>query len=362
MAFRPPARIIAAFALFALLTSRAYAQQGQVHDFLTYKGPDREQRLVEGATKEGQVVLYSAMIVNQALRPVTAAFQKKYPSIKMTYWRGDSEEIGTKVAAEIRAKRLVADIVEGTGVGEIVVQSGIAQPAWSPHLADIPEARRDPRGVWAPTRMSYFAAAYNTKLVPTGTQPKTYEELLDPKWAGKIAWPLTSASAAPLFVTNLRIAWGEEKAYVYLKQLSGQKIVNFGSGNARTLVDRVIAGEYPIALAIFAHHPLISAGKGAPVATQLMAPVSSAAGTIAIPKGARHPHAALLLMDFILSQEGQTILASAQYLPVRPDVEPLPQIAPIVPSRAGVTENFVNSEKLNALTERSSKIIEELFR
>ena len=90
---------------------------------------------------------------------------------------------------------MVADIVEGTGVGEIVVQSGIAQPAWSPHLAGIPAERRDPRGVWAPTRMSYFAAAYNTKLVPTGTQPKTYDELLDPKWQGKIAWPLTSASA-----------------------------------------------------------------------------------------------------------------------------------------------------------------------
>ena len=127
-------------------------------------------------------------------------------------------------------------------------------------------------------------------------------------------------------------------------------------------MDRVIAGEYAIALQIFAHHPLISAGKGAPVTSQLLPPVASAPGTLVIPKGSRHPHAALLLVDFLLSKEGQEILAAAQYLPVRPDVQPLAQIAPIVPSRAGVEENFINPEKLNAYTEGSAKIIEDLFR
>jgi iron(III) transport system substrate-binding protein len=127
------------------------------------------------------------------------------------------------------------------------------------------------------------------------------------------------------------------------------------------LVDRVIAGEYAIALQIFAHHPLISAAKGAPVTSQLLPPVASSAGTFVIPKGSRHPHAAALLMDFLLSKEGQQILAAAEYLPVRPDVEPLPQIVPIVPSRAGVEENF-SPEKLSEYTESSAKIVEELFR
>ena len=355
-----PSTIAASLALTWTYATTASAQSGP--DVLTYKGPDREQRLIEGATREKEVVLYSAMIVNQALRPLTAAFQKKYPSIKMTYWRGDSEEIAAKVSAEMRASRLVADIVEGTGVGEILVQAGMAQPVWSPNLAAIPAERLDPRGLWMPTRMSYFGLAYNTRQVSAADAPKTYEALLDPKWRGKMAWPLTSASAAPLFVTNLRLAWGEDKALAYLKQLGQQKVVNFGSGNARTLVDRVVAGEYAIALQIFAHHPLISAGKGAPVAAQLLPPVASAAGTSTIPKGARHPNAAMLLMDFMLSNEGQTILAGAEYLPVRSDVEPLAQIAGIVPSKAGVSENFVSGEKLNTYTEGSAKIIEELFR
>jgi iron(III) transport system substrate-binding protein len=349
-----------AVAAACLLAPAARAQNADT--ILTYRGPDREQKLIEGAKKEGEVVFYSGMIVNQALRPVAAAFQKKYPFIKMTFWRGDSEPIATKVAAETRAHNPVGDVIEGTGLGELAVREGLAQPAWSPELNAIPERLRDPRSLWAPTRMSYFSIAYNTRLVAADKAPKTYEALLDPQWQGKMAWPAITAIGAPLFVTNLRIAWGEDKAMAYLQRLAKQNIVNFGAGTPRNLVDRVIAGEYPIALQIFAHHPLISAGKGAPVTSQLLPPVASAAATVLIPKETRHPNAALLLMDFLLSREGQEILASSEYLPVRQDVEPLKQIAPIVPSRAGVAENFVSPEKLQAYTESSASIVEKLFR
>jgi iron(III) transport system substrate-binding protein len=352
--------VAVAFAATYLLATAVSAQTADA--ILSYRGADREQKLIEGATKEGEVVFYSGMIVNQALRPVTEAFQKKYPFIRMTFWRADSEVIAAKVAAETRANNPVGDVIEGTGIGELAVREGIAQPAWSPQLAAIPERLRDPRGLWAPTRMSYFAIAYNTRLVPPGAQPKTYDDLLDPKWRGQMAWPALTSIGAPLFVTNLRLAWGEDKAMVYLKQLAKQNIINFGAGNPRTLVDRVIAGEYPIALQIFAHHPLISAGKGAPVTSQLLPPVASAAATVVIPKDVRHPNAALLLMDFLLSREGQQILAASEYLPVRDDVEPLKQIAPIVPSRAGVAENFISPENLLAYTESSAKIVETLFR
>ena len=357
---RPQAARAIAFGLFVVLSTPAWAENAD--SVLTYKGPDREQKLLSGAKQEGDVVFYSGMIVNQALRPVTVAFQKKYPFIKMTFWRGDSEDIATKVSAEMRANNPAADIIEGTGIGELAVSAGLAQPAWSPEIAAIPERLHDPRNLWAPTRMSYFSIAYNTKLVAPDSAPKSYDDLLDQKWKGKMAWPLLSAIGAPLFVTNLRVAWGEERALTYLRKLSKQGLINFGAGNPRTLVDRVIAGEYPIALQIFAHHPLISAGKGAPVTSQLLPPVASAAATVVVPKGVRHPYSAALLMDFLLSREGQEILAASEYLPVRSDVDPLPQIAPIVPSRAGVDENFISPEKLNGYTESSAKIVEELFR
>lgn len=352
----------AAFLLAGCLLATAATAQTPDANILTYAGPDRTDRLIEGAKKEGELTYYSAMIVNQALRPLTAAFQAKYPFIKISYWRADSEEIETKISAEIRANNPVGDVIEGTGIGELAVRAGLAQPIVSPELSVVPERFRDPNRLWVPTRMSYFAMAYNTRAIVAGTEPKTYDDLLDDKWRGKMAWPLLSAIGAPLFVTNLRLAWGDEKTMAYLRRLRAQNIVNFGAGNPRTLVDRVIAGEYPIALQIFAHHPLISAAKGAPVTTQLLAPVASSAGTLVIPKGSRHPYSAALLMDFLLSMEGQRILAAAEYLPVRPDVEPLAQIAPIVPSRAGIAENFISPEKLNAYTESSAKIVEDLFR
>ena len=352
----------AAFLLAGCLLATAATAQTPAANILTYAGPERTDRLIEGAKKEGELTYYSAMIVNQALRPLTAAFQAKYPFIKISYWRADSEKIETKISAEIRANNPVGDVIEGTGIGELAVRAGLAQPIVSPELSVVPERFRDPNRLWVPTRMSYFAMAYNTRIIAAGTQPKTYDDLLDETWRGKMAWPLLSAIGAPLFVTNLRLAWSDEKAMAYLRRLRAQNIVNFGAGNPRTLVDRVIAGEYPIALQIFAHHPLISAAKGAPVTTQLVAPVASSAGTLVIPKGSRHPYSAALLMDFLLSKEGQRILAAAEYLPVRPDVEPLAQIAAIVPSRAGIAENFISPEKLNTYTESSAKIVEDLFR
>ena len=91
---RPVRSIRTALAIAAACASfiavPALAQSGD--DILNYKGADRAQKLEEGAKKEGQVVFYSAMIVNQALRPLADGFMKKYPSVKLTYWRGDTEE------------------------------------------------------------------------------------------------------------------------------------------------------------------------------------------------------------------------------------------------------------------------------
>jgi iron(III) transport system substrate-binding protein len=116
----------------------AAAAQAPV-DILNYRGPDREQKLIEGARKEGQVVFYSAMIVNQALRPIADRFGKKYPFIKMTYWRADSEDIAQKASAEVRAGNVVGDVLEGTGVGEQAVQAGLLVPYTTPAIAAFPE-------------------------------------------------------------------------------------------------------------------------------------------------------------------------------------------------------------------------------
>ena len=191
--------------LFTSLLS-VTATQAQDLSILTTRSPDRERLLMEGAKQEGQVVIYSAAIVNQALRPMAEAFMKKYPFVKLTYWRADTEEIVAKLSAEVRAKNVVADLIEGTGVGELAVESGLTVPFTTPATDALPEIYRDPRGNWASSRISYFGMAYNTKLVPPDQVPKTYDDLLDPKWKGKIAWRINTSSGTPLFITTMRSA------------------------------------------------------------------------------------------------------------------------------------------------------------
>lgn len=348
--------------LFAVAFTGISASTAGAQDILMRRAPDRQQMILDGARREGQVVLYSAAIVNQALRPLAEAFMKTYPFVKMTFWRGDTEEIVTKLSAEARAGNVATDVVEGTGVGELAVNAGLTQPYYTPMAEAMPERYRDPRGHWTSTRISYFSIAYNTKLVSPDQVPRTYDDLLDPRWRGKLAWRIGTASGTPLFITTIRLARGEQRAAEYFRHLAAQKVINFGSGSARTLVDRVIAGEFPIALNIFAHHPLISKAKGAPVDSRLMNPVPSTAGTMVIPRGVRHPYAALLLADFILSKDAQQILANADYFPARPDIPPRDVLASVIPERAGVPELFLSPDRLNHYTESSEKIFEELFR
>ncbi|MBP1881979.1 ABC transporter substrate-binding protein [Sinorhizobium mexicanum] len=352
--------IVMAFPLLAGLGTPVFAQSQE--EILHYAGADREKVLAEGAAKEGELVVYSAMIADQALQPLTDAFMKKYPSVTVTFWRGDSEDIAQRVLAEERANNVVVDVVEGTSVSENLIKAEAVQTFTSPMLDQYPDSYRDPNHLWAATRVSYYCMAYNTDMVNAADVPKSYEDLLDPKWQGQIAWRIGSESGTPLFITNLRSAWGEEKAEEYLKKLSAQKIVNFGAGSARTLVDRVIAGEYAMALNVFCHHPLISAEDGAPVASQLMSPVASTTATLLIPKNIRHPYGAALFTDFLLSEDGQKILLGADYFPAHPKVLPSEMLQKIVPHEVGYEENLVRPEALVNNGKKSDELYQTYFR
>ena len=133
--------------------------------------------------------------------------------------------------------------------------------------------------------------------------PKSFEELLDPKWKGKIAWSSTVIGAM-LFITGVRNFMGEEKALAYLQKLAKQDIAPIASAN-RVVVDRVMAGEYALCLDSFLHHPIISARKGAPVAPLPLDPVLTVVSSVMLPKAPPHPYAAMLFIDYLLSKDGQ---------------------------------------------------------
>ena len=129
-----------------------------------------------------------------------------------------------------------------------------------------------------------------------------------------------------MFITFIRLVMGEEKGEAYLRDLSKQNVANL-TGSPREVVNKVMQGECAIAIDIFLHHPVISAQKGAPVAPQPLEPVMSNASVVTLAKGTTHPHAAMLLIDYLLSKEAQQVLEKADYLPAHPDVKPQSTLA-----------------------------------
>jgi iron(III) transport system substrate-binding protein len=320
-------------------------------------GPDRQAQLEAGARQEGRVSLYTALIVDQVVRPLAAGFEARYPYLKLDYWRGESRSIVQKVLAERRAGALAADVIEGTGLAESLVEADAVEPFASPELAAFDPAYRDPRGLWAPLRFDYYGASFNPKLAKA---PAGYDALLAPEWRGKMAWLADNESGAILLITALRLAWGEDRADLYFKRLAEQKLVSVAA-SARTLVNRVIEGEYPLALGVALHHAAISAAAGAPVAPAAMDPVPALLSIVMLGRQAKHPYAAMLLIDFLLSKEGQAILRDRQYLTARGDVPPLDSMKGVVPRFGGHAELFMRPEIFSREHAASQALLERSF-
>jgi ABC-type Fe3+ transport system substrate-binding protein len=162
-------------------------------------------------------------------------------------------------------------------------------------------------------------------------------------------------------ISSLLATWGAPKTEAYLAKLAKQNIAPLAVSN-RQVVDLMIQGEYSIGIGISAHHPVISATRGAPSATVLLDPIPALIDSIQVLKGAKHPHAAMLLVDYMLSVEAQQMLQAAEYFPSNPNVEPAPSLRMLVPRNAGVPEVLMTTEVLDSLTPRSAALYQKYFR
>lgn len=318
-----------------------------------------DQSIIDAAKQEGEVVWYTTLIVNQLVRPLAEAFEEKY-GIRVRYARANSTETALKIINEANAGNVQVDVFDGTSTVEPLKAQGIALK-WQPDAAaDLPAQFVDKDGYWVATNLYMLTPAYNTAMVPDGEQPQTFEDLLDPKWKGNLAWcGNASTSGGPGFVGLVLKTMGEEKGMAYLEELAKQDLVNI-SASARQVLDRVVAGEYPVALQIFNHHTIISGDKGAPIKWIPMGPVMGNMSTTAIAKDAPHPNAAKLLFDFQISEEGQKIFQEAGYLPMRPDIAAkTPELKPDAGNFEAV---FFTPEEVAQNLPRWTEIYNELFR
>ena len=290
-----------------------------VDDVMLYNKPDRQKVLLEGAKKEGKITWYTSLIIDQVVRPLKEAFEKKYPFIQIEPFRGNSERIVQKMFAEYQGKRYEVDVIDGTVTAPMVKKGGYQQRFYSPYLADYPAELKDPLGTWGVSNVYYFAVGYNSRMVKPNEVPKTYEDLLNPRWKGQMMWSTSRGSGAPMMIGDILQTMGQEAGKTYLQKLKAQNIAKTTASN-RQLLDLVIAGEYPLGLHIFHHHAYISKSAGAPVDWSPLEPVSATINTISPVSRSPHPHAAMLLLDFILSEEGQKVIQAVNYLPSHPKV------------------------------------------
>jgi ABC-type Fe3+ transport system substrate-binding protein len=313
--------------------------------------------LFEAAKKEGEVVWYTSLIVNQAVRPLVAAFEKKYPGIEVKYARGDSGPNAIKVIDEARAGKVVGDVFDGIATTPPLLKAGLVETFTPEDAGKYPPALRDPDGRWNALVVYFLTPGINTQLVGKD-EIKSAADLLNPKWKGKIAWSTDPWSGSAVYVGSVLQTMGEDKGMAFLHALAKQDIVNVQATN-RAILDQVILGQYPIALSIFNHHAEISAGKGAPVAWLKVAPISAPFHSIGLVKNAPHPNAGKLLIDFLLSPEGQQTFAAAGYLPAMPSVPA--KISGLEPAAGGFSANFISPATMSANIDRWIKIKKELF-
>jgi ABC-type Fe3+ transport system substrate-binding protein len=316
--------------------------------------------LIEAARKEGSLVWYSTLIINQIVRPMVAAFEAKYPGIKVDYSRAASSDVALKIVNEARARRVQSDIFDGSNTVFLLRDPRLVTSYTPKAVESWPAELKGKDGTWTALNIFYWTSAYNTNLVKPEDVPKTYEDLLDPKWKGKIAWTYDlTPGGPPGFVHNILSTMGQEKGMAYLRTFAEQQPVTI-PGAQRVVLDHVISGEYPLCVMILNYHAAISMRAGAPVQWLKMEPVLQTMGLVSITGNPPHPNAARLMVEFMLSEEGQKILADNDYIPAHPGVPA--RIAELKPDAGGFKVNLVTPEMVRDQAPEWVATYKELFR
>lgn len=303
------------------LAMSAQKKPTTVAELALYDGTDRQQILEEGARKEGKLLFYSTG-APAAIRPVVDAFQKKYPFIKVEFWRASSSPLVSRLFEEFKSNRLIVDAVEGSQgtiipIMEMQKPEGMLLPFYSPNLKYILEdaiTKASGEGAFSVAFWeSGHSLGYNTNLITKKEVPKTHKDLLDPKWKGK--GTIVGSDTGINWMENMLETYGEE----FVEQIANQ---NFAVQmmSAAAIIGLVISGEYAFSPTITDAHVKVNKLKGSPVEWVPLEPVNVNLGQIAMIKYAPHPHAALLFIDFRLSKEVTDIYEMTGYNPTRKDV------------------------------------------
>ena len=308
------------FALFPSFSHAAQAKSPSLAELALYQGADREKIFIDGAKKEGQVTLYTSN--TWVAGPVAQEFGKKYPFVKIAVWRSDSKALLKRLTEEVASNRNIADVTETSPeYMSLLLRGNMLQEHYSPELTayDDDAKMKGKRGVYAWTnREIYISLGFNTALISATDAPKTTRDLLDPKYKGKMS--IAGTTTGVQWVGAILEALGRE----FLEKLSSQEI-NVQNISGAALAELIASGEVPLSPTIFNSNIFTAKQKNAPVEWRPLDPVIAAVGTSAMIANAPHPHAALLLLDFLHSKEGQQAAMKGGLSSARADIGSLEQ-------------------------------------
>ena len=298
--------LLAAAALLGL-AAPAVAQTAAVQSLAAYDAPDRAQKLAATAKAEGGLNIYSSLTAED-LAALGAAFERKY-AIKPTYWRASNEDVLQRGVTEEHSGRHGADLFDTGAAGlEGLRRENLLHPVVSPVFADLMPQAVAP-GVWIGTRLQVISQAYNTNLLKPADLPRTYADLANPKWKGK----LTVESDDTDWFATLLTTMGEENGLRLFKDIVAKNGVTLRKGHS-LIANLVAAGEAPLAVTTYHYKIAQMKAAGAPVDAFNLDPTVARVDGIGLSASAPHPASALLYMDFLLG-DGQAILGAREFFP-----------------------------------------------
>jgi iron(III) transport system substrate-binding protein len=281
--------------------------------FYSIGGAATHDALIDAAKREGEVVYYASMNLSETNR-VIGEFEKRYPFIKVKLNRTGSEKLLTRVLTEARAKKTFADVIQTVEFSmHIFNRSGILA-RYAPQANSLYPKDFKEEGFWTTVYYNTYVTGYNTRLVPVRALPKTYDDLLDPNWKGKM---MIEGTKAEWFAGMLQI-FGQERWLKYMRELAKQK-PSPREGH-ELLAQLVVAGEGVIDINIPAASVERMKERGAPIDWTALGPAPAVMVGAGLAAQAPHPNAAKLFLEFVLSREGQKVMQTPGRLSARSDL------------------------------------------
>jgi len=276
----------------------------------SYEGPDRLSKIAAAARQEGSLTFYTT-ITEKDIAALVDPFTAKY-GVSVTVWRAGTDKVLQRTVAEAAAGRFDVDVIHfGSPEMEALSREKILLPVTSPVHQDLRPGSVPPHREWAATLLSVWVQAYNTRLVSKDGLPKTYGDLLDPKWRGKLG---IEAKDQDWFASVVDVMGGREPGLAFFRRLVANGGISVRQGHT-LLTNMVISGEVPLALTVYNYMPEQAKKKGAPIDWFALEPAIARSNAVGVARRAPHPNAALLFYEYLLGEEAQRAFVRMDYVP-----------------------------------------------